>query len=347
MDLRYLGGGREFYKTEDEATAARRRKVDQVKAHGASALALSNGERLDFVRARDELAEFGVSIQQAVEFFKAHHAKRECVSFEAAIDQIEMVKHATNKDGEYVRKLRANLASLMAACDGKALAEVGQQDIERWLFRNGWAPATVRNKRIDVRTFFRFCLGRGWLVTNPAAKLERVELPDAPPGILQVDECRAVVAAAGPVVRPLVVLNLFCGLRPEECVQIVPENVHVERGFVEVTAAVAKSRKRRIVEVSENAKGWLKGAAFVPRSPKWYARQLPGLRREASKLLGRAMPWPKNCLRHSFASYHLAMHGSAEKTALQMGHRSTEMLFRHYRELVTKEEGEKFWGIKP
>jgi integrase len=58
-------------------------------------------------------------------------------------------------------------------------------------------------------------------------------------------------------------------------------------------------------------------------------------------------PWPQDCLRHSFASYHLAMFESAEKTALQMGHNSTDMLFRHYRELVTKEQAEKFWALMP
>jgi len=30
-----------------------------------------------------------------------------------------------------------------------------------------------------------------------------------------------------------------------------------------------------------------------------------------------------------------------------MGHRSTEMIFQHYRELVPKKEAEKFWQIMP
>ena len=57
--------------------------------------------------------------------------------------------------------------------------------------------------------------------------------------------------------------------------------------------------------------------------------------------------WPQDALRRSFASYHLAMHGSADKTATQLGHRSTDMLFEHYRELVTKDEAERFWNIFP
>ena len=52
-------------------------------------------------------------------------------------------------------------------------------------------------------------------------------------------------------------------------------------------------------------------------------------------------------MRHSYASYHLAFHQSADKTALEMGHRDTQMLFRHYRELVTKEEAQAYWKIEP
>ena len=33
--------------------------------------------------------------------------------------------------------------------------------------------------------------------------------------------------------------------------------------------------------------------------------------------------------------------------ATQLGHRSTETLFRHYRELVTREEAAEFWSIAP
>ena len=47
-------------------------------------------------------------------------------------------------------------------------------------------------------------------------------------------------------------------------------------------------------------------------------------------------------MRHSFASYHLALHESADKTALEMGHRDTRMLFRHYREIVTKGEAVEY-----
>ena len=57
--------------------------------------------------------------------------------------------------------------------------------------------------------------------------------------------------------------------------------------------------------------------------------------------------WPHNALRHSFGSYHLALHGDATKTANQMGHKSTDVVHNHYKALVMKSDAEKYWGLRP
>ena len=38
---------------------------------------------------------------------------------------------------------------------------------------------------------------------------------------------------------------------------------------------------------------------------------------------------------------------SADKTAFELGHRDSKMLFAHYRELVTKEAAQSYWDIRP
>lgn len=45
-------------------------------------------------------------------------------------------------------------------------------------------------------------------------------------------------------------------------------------------------------------------------------------------------------------SYHLAAFESAAKTALEAGH-SEQMLFNHYRAVVTQETALEFWSIRP
>jgi hypothetical protein len=55
---------------------------------------------------------------------------------------------------------------------------------------------------------------------------------------------------------------------------------------------------------------------------------------------------PKNAMRHSFVSYHLALFEDVAKTELQAGH-DRAVLFGHYRELVTQEEAEEYFTLVP
>ncbi len=56
--------------------------------------------------------------------------------------------------------------------------------------------------------------------------------------------------------------------------------------------------------------------------------------------------WKVNALRHSYASYRLAQIQDAAKVALEMGN-SPQMLFKHYRELVTPDAAGAWFGIVP
>jgi integrase len=55
----------------------------------------------------------------------------------------------------------------------------------------------------------------------------------------------------------------------------------------------------------------------------------------------------ERALRHSYASFHLAFHQNAAALALQTGHTSQAMIFSNYREVVTKQDAERYWSIRP
>jgi hypothetical protein len=66
-------------------------------------------------------------------------------------------------------------------------------------------------------------------------------------------------------------------------------------------------------------------------------------RHELLQTLAKTHPWPRNVLRHSFGSYHLAFIRNEALTAAEMGN-SPAGIFQHYRALVTSEAAETFWN---
>ena len=73
------------------------------------------------------------------------------------------------------------------------------------------------------------------------------------------------------------------------------------------------------------------------------SRKKLDLVRKAAKLAR----WPKNGLRHGYASYRLAAIHDAPRVASELGHTSPQMLYSTYRELVLPEEAQRYWLIRP
>jgi hypothetical protein len=58
------------------------------------------------------------------------------------------------------------------------------------------------------------------------------------------------------------------------------------------------------------------------------------------------VPWKHNALRHSFISYRVATVKNVAQVALEAGN-SPEMIFEHYRELVTAEAAKGWFAVTP
>jgi hypothetical protein len=56
--------------------------------------------------------------------------------------------------------------------------------------------------------------------------------------------------------------------------------------------------------------------------------------------------WKPNALRHSFISYQVAEIKNVAQVALEAGN-SPDIIFQHYRELVTEETAKAWFGITP
>lgn len=123
--------------------------------------------------------------------------------------------------------------------------------------------------------------------------------------------------------------------------------------MIDLSAHQAKTATRRLVTIEPALTGWLEefklrsGPIIEPNFNKRLNTFKTRLANPNKKEGGthKKVAWKQNVLRHSFGSYHLALYGDASKTALEMGHSSTDLLFKHYREVVTQEAAQEWFGV--
>lgn len=203
-----------------------------------------------------------------------------------------------------------------------------------------WSARTIKNRLAHLQELWRFAASRGWVSgPSPVSAVEK-PLETAPPipQIHTAEQVRILLRAARhddlSVMRHLAI-RYFAGLRTAEALRLTEKNIRPHH--IEVPGWAAKTRQRRLVDISPNLRDWLNLGGELPMTNAKRARWIA----QRAKI-----EWPHNVTRHSWCSYHLALQESAAKTSLQAGH-SEAMLFRHYRAIVTREQAEEYFSIRP
>ena len=337
----YRQGGKRvtrYFRAEREAKALARLKFVELTNEGRKHSAITDAERRAVIAAR----EANVPLAEIIDaYLKERAARSRSVALAAAIDEFVDIRESEGKSRVHIKDLGLKLRAFARKCDGgKLVAEVATRDIDSHLASLAVAPQTRLNHRRGLHNFFAFAVARGYAAANPVTPSARPKVVSEPPGILTPAQTRALLAACPDEIVAAVAIGAFAGLRHAEVTRLTWDKVSIERGFIEVSAASAKTGARRLVAITPNLRSWLvPGAGLV--SPANYRRLFRAAHKEAS-----IRPWPSNALRHSFASYHLALHRNAAATALELGHTETRTLFAHYRELVTAEAAEEYFLIK-
>ncbi len=120
-----------------------------------------------------------------------------------------------------------------------------------------------------------------------------------------------------------------------------------EQPTIYIGPNIAKKRRQRYVDITDNLLQWLmkyrKHAGPVAPSPRAFRRIRKAIAKAAE--LDR---WTPDVTRHSFASYHYALHKDIGGLQAQMGHTGDpDVLVNHYRKAATKADAKVFWAILP
>ena len=328
---------------------------------------LTGQEMAEFVLTRERLMKASATLTEAVDFYLKHaaHLKHK-VLLPELVGKFCDAKWNEDCSARYHRQLKVSLGSLARHLPLKEAHEVMREDVEGWLRGNAWSAKTRNNYVGDVRACFAWAVREGYARVNPALEIAKAKLPDEEIGTLTVTQCAPLLSGAErrPEMMGFVVLGMYGGLRPAEIQRLDWSAVDLEEGTVIVAGSQAKTRRRRVVDLSANAVAWLKTLSGDQRTGaicgKFWDARWRMFRRAAGWAVGsgekgiqeeRVKPvygeWPHNALRHTYASMHYALHQDEARLQAQMGHESAAMLHRHYRALKTRAEAERFWELLP
>jgi len=338
-----------FFKTRADSDAEAMRQRTLLERHGREAIGLSPREMSDFITARKKLAEYSETIDGAVKF-RVDYLERVRRSGTTVAQLSEEVLESKRKDGlsaKYIGMLRLYLKRFCRDFGERPVAGIGPEELDNWLRSLPGSPKTRADYRANIGVLFSYAARRRMIDFNPIAFTAKPKLIDRPPEIFAVDELRALLEAAQreePSVVPMLAIGAFAGLRDAEIKRLDWSEVDLARGHIEVKAAKAKSARRRLVPIQANLAAWLRTySGSVGQVVPDGARGKLDRVREAAHLTR----WPKNGLRHSFASYRLAAIHDAPRVASELGHTTPQLLYSTYREVVRPEEAERYWQIMP
>lgn len=239
-----------------------------------------------------------------------------------------------------LKQVKWKLDLLSREFKGKLCHQITTTMIEGWFRGRGWKRSTVDGVCAKVGPFFSWCVREKFAAANPVKGVMKPKADESEPCILlpgDVGQLMAAAKAKDAKLIPYLALGLFAGIRPEEIIRLDWQDISPHG--VNINGRKAKTRQRRLVTIADNLAAWLKLGGDLP--PRNRRKRLDVVREAAG------VTWGHDIMRHTFASYHLAQHGSPDKTAHELGHRDTAMLYRHYRQLVTKEAAGEFWAVCP
>jgi integrase len=301
------------------------------------------------------------ALHAAVKFFCARNKLVTAKPVAEVVAEFLAVKAARGSSPRYLRDLTGRLSRFASDFKTDASA-VTTAELQTWLDGLKLSPRSYQNYRTVLNTFFQFGVARGYCADNLAGGAEKLKIRSGDIEIFTVGEIGRLLEACRaefPEFLPCLAVGAFAGLRSAELERLEWKDIDLAARHIVVGASKSKTASRRIVPISDNLAEWLRpysgrqGKLWRGRSGAFYESQqdvcgaTPVPADEAKGIKAQpAVVWKQNGLRHSYASYRFGLIQDAPRVSAEMGN-SAQVVFKHYRALVTPEEAKAWFDVKP
>ncbi|WP_269526415.1 tyrosine-type recombinase/integrase [Coraliomargarita parva] len=370
---------RKNFSTRNEAVTCRDEltvKFLNEKSDGQTVwTTLTHDQNRDAISAINMLKQGGSNktLSFAVQYLLNHYREAaETMEVGAAVEEYKAVKALEFDRGLLSRRqeraIRIEMDKLKEYFGAHIVGEVQPAQIVEYLNaplgRSKEVPTikTWNNRRGYLSTFFKFCLGKKYVAENPVLEIEKFKEKKSrgTAATFSADQARDFMHALesyrgqqnkdgswwgkpGCMV-PYFAITLFAGIRPDfkdgEIGKLSQDDIRSDTGVMLVEPEVSKVNEKRTVKVQPNLRMWL------DRYPLDEYPIIPTRMRDMWVDIRKEYHLPHDVLRHTFISMTVGAFRSVGDASLQAGN-SEAVIRKHYLDLKSVEEADKFWGIVP
>jgi integrase len=339
-----------YFSTREGANSFAAERRAEIASHGAKHAHVTDDERASLIRFRtwNESRQSPISLSTLInEAIAARDSSTVTCTVQQLIDARINQAQRKQSSKRHLDDLTHRLDRFATTFGKRNAGDVEPSQIEQWLHGLALSPISFANFKRAINSVFSFAVKQGRLPSNPVTRVEAPKITHSAPAILTPGQVHAVLSAATPRLRVLLVLQAFAGVRRAEAERLSWAHIHLDTASpcIELPSEVTKTNRRRSVELSPNAVAWLKPLATSSGAPLGLSATI--YRSELGKAAKVAeIQWEENLLRHSYGSYRLAQIKNAAQVAEEMGN-SPQVVRTHYQNLVRPESVALYWKITP
>lgn len=346
IEVRKYADGRfgfDYNPTRDERVKVRLKTVPSAVARANELLKTSGAGRLDAM---------GISTQEMEEFLRWKADRPSSLKVSQLVESFIAMKASKGRSHHHLRQVSADLRQFAKAFD-VPLSGLTRREVEGWIDGRKVGPRRWNNLRERLVALYRFGRREGAVGSQLCGPelIERKRV-DCNVETYTAEELKRLLAVVETEWLPAVVLGAFSGLRPEEICPdprtgktgLVWGNILWDRKKIDVPAKVSKTRHRRFVPLLPAAIAFLQPHAKGLNESVCPDRALSNQTRRWAPLA--SLEWKADALRHSYASYRLALIQDLQQLSLEMGN-SPGMIHRHYLDLKHEDEAKQWFAIRP
>ncbi len=341
VDSRSLNGEQKYFSTKKEAEEFAELKRKEKANIGIALANISEDEKIKALYEYKRAKEAGFTLQEAVNSFSKSHAPCVDRTIQGIVDELVSYKESLGRREDYYKTLGYVLFDFAKAFEDRQLKCIEPDAIKHWLESKKWTNTTKRNVHNNLILLYNYAIKNNYATSNPLLSLDKPSKDETEIGILSVEETQKLLEfVRGKPEEAYFLIGALCGLRAKEIERLNWSDINLDAKIITVIGAKAKTRQTRHVTIEPILLLRLKEIAQKKGPVVTKTLRVGNIAKSAG--ISR---FPKNCLRHGYASYLIAYTKDAARVAHELGHRNVNLLYSNYRALVEESDAIKYWNM--